>query len=152
MDALQSTDGMDQNKTNIPCLAKIPKQTQCLWRLRTHLTGVLVHTRTEKGKKPYAFYDLLQYPHDANLTLSILVHTLNQLGPCLPPVLFLQMDNCYRENKNRFVFAFCSYLIMKRIFHEVSLIPNLAFLHRCISMSLSMMIDTNQLFASWPHP
>ena len=38
----------------------------------------------------------------------------------LPPVLYLQADNCYRENKNRFVLAFCELLVKERIFNEVS--------------------------------
>ena len=99
-------DGMDQNKTNIPCLTKLAKSTQSLWRLRTHLTGVLVHTKCERGKKTFCYFDILQYPHDANLVLSILLEILNEHPDRLPPILFLQMDNYYHENKNRYVFAF----------------------------------------------
>ncbi len=36
-------DGMDQNKTNLPHLTRIPKSCQNLWSLRSHLTGVKVH-------------------------------------------------------------------------------------------------------------
>ena len=111
-------DGMDQNKTNVPSLRKLAKSTQSLWRLRTHLTGVLVHTKCEKGKKAYAFLDVLQYPHDANLVLTILMLILKDYEHSnWPSTLFLQMDNCYRENKNRYVFAFC----LKGIFKEVCL-------------------------------
>ena len=38
-------DGMDQNKTNVPALLQETKSTQNLYRVRTHLTGVIVHTR-----------------------------------------------------------------------------------------------------------
>ena len=37
----------------------------------------------------------------------------------LPPVLTLQLDNCSRDNKNRWVFAFCSLLVYKGIFCEI---------------------------------
>ncbi|KAL9956144.1 hypothetical protein ACROYT_G037583 [Oculina patagonica] len=39
----------------------------------------------------------------------------------LPPYLFLQMDNCYRECKNRYILGFCSLLVEKGIFKEVRL-------------------------------
>ena len=37
----------------------------------------------------------------------------------LPPVLYLQMDNCYRECKNRYIMAFCAFLVEKKIFKKV---------------------------------
>nr|PNR49411.1 hypothetical protein PHYPA_011307 [Physcomitrium patens] len=37
----------------------------------------------------------------------------------LPPILNVQMDNATGENKNRYVFAFWSLLVAKRIFREV---------------------------------
>nr|PNR31019.1 hypothetical protein PHYPA_027335 [Physcomitrium patens] len=37
----------------------------------------------------------------------------------LPPILNVQMDNATGENKNRYVFAFWSLLVVKRIFREV---------------------------------
>ena len=37
----------------------------------------------------------------------------------LPPILTLQLDNACADNKNRWVFAFCSMLVYKRIFREV---------------------------------
>jgi len=37
----------------------------------------------------------------------------------LPPILTLQLDNASRDNKNHWVFAFCSLLVYKGIFYEV---------------------------------
>ena len=37
----------------------------------------------------------------------------------LPPIMTLQLDNACADNKNRWVFAFCSMLVYKRIFREV---------------------------------
>ena len=38
----------------------------------------------------------------------------------LPKKLFLQLDNSAKDNKNRYVMAFCSLLIARRIFKEVT--------------------------------
>ena len=69
-------DGMDQNKTSY---TQMTKSTQNLWWVRTHLTGSLVHTKSEKGKLSFAFFDLLQWPHDSNLTIVVLINVLTQL-------------------------------------------------------------------------
>jgi len=41
------------------------------------------------------------------------------LAQPLPPILTLQLDNASRDNKNQWVFAFCSLLVYKGIFYEV---------------------------------
>lgn len=110
-------DGMDQNKTNIPHFVRLTKSAQNLWTLRTHLSGVLVH-----GKGNYGFFDFLQWPHDCNLTITCLLLTLLEITnkSTLPPHLYLQMDNCVRENKNKYVMAFLSLLVEIGMFSEVS--------------------------------
>jgi len=84
-------DGMDQNKTNIPSLVRVPKSCQNLWTLRTHLTGVVVH-----GLGHHCLFDFLQYPHDCNLTLTAILFILERISVTrvLPPKLYVQMDNC----------------------------------------------------------
>jgi hypothetical protein len=37
----------------------------------------------------------------------------------LPEKLFIQMDNCWRENKNQFVFGYASYLVQQKVFKNV---------------------------------
>lgn len=112
-------DGMDQNKTNVPSLPQQTKSTQNLWRVRTHLTGVLVHTKAEKGKLAFAFYDLLQWPHDSNLTIAVLLAVLlylSEIFEALPGILYLQLDNTSREN---YVLAFLALLVQLKIFKKV---------------------------------
>ena len=109
---------MDQNKTNVPHMVRIPKSCQNLWNLRTHLTGNLVH-----GKGNYGYFDYLQWPHDCNVTLSTLLYTLVEIGSkegYIPRKLLLQFDNCVRENKNKFVMGFMAWLVEKEFFSEVS--------------------------------
>lgn len=114
-------DGMDQAKTNLPNTKHVAKSTSGLWRLRTHVTGVIVHTRAPHGKLAFAFVDLLQFPNDSNLTLTLLLRAL--VSFCqqqqLPENLYIQMDNTSRENKNRYVLAFCTLLVKLKIFNKV---------------------------------
>ena len=58
--------------------------------------GVIAH-----GVAVYGFWDLFQFPHSSNLTITCLLNTLISLKDSLPPVMYLQMDNCWRENKNQ---------------------------------------------------
>ena len=120
-------DGMDQSKTNIPHLLHTTKSTQNLWRLRTHLTGVLVHTKSSRGKVAYGFYVILQFPRDCNLTIHALLKALADLccsGKPLPRVLYLQLDNCFREDKNKYFFSFCSLLVQRKLFQKVIFMQN----------------------------
>ena len=115
-------DGMDQSKTNLPQTQMISKSVSSLWKLRTHVTGVLLHTKCPHGKIAYVFVDLLQYPHDSNLTVTVLLKVLRSyvdMHEMLPDKLYLQMDNTCRENKNKFVFGFCAMLVEMKIFSKV---------------------------------
>ena len=38
----------------------------------------------------------------------------------LGEILFLQLDNCFRENKNKFLLSFASLLVDLEVFKEVS--------------------------------
>ena len=117
-------DGMDQSKTNLPNTKLIAKSTSSLWRLRTHVTGAILHTKASFGKLIYCFVDLVQYPHDSNLTLTVIVNVLTDFARNhhFPEVLYLQMDNTCRENKNKFVFTFCAALVELQVFKKVSYI------------------------------
>ena len=115
-------DGMDQSKTNIPNTKLISKSTSSLWRLRTHITGVILHTKAPCGKLTYCFIDFIQYPHDSNLTLTVMINVLVDFSTQyrLPEVLYIQMDNTCRENKNKFVLTFCAILVEVGIFRKVN--------------------------------
>jgi len=81
--ALQNKDGMDQAKLLLPRLIVMAHAYANARKLRTHLTGVLNH-----GRQPKGYFDLFQYPHDANLTVNILLFELQSMGriyqiPCV---------------------------------------------------------------------
>ena len=114
-------DGMDQSATNLPHLKKISKSSVNLWHLRTHLTGAIVHGHGSEG-----FLGFLQYPHDPNLTINVLLQLLVKRfralhQTSLPEKLYVQLDNCGRENKNQSVLAFLALLVQQGIFKEVSI-------------------------------
>ena len=114
-------DGMDQSKASLPHLKKVNKSAANLWRLRTHITGVIVHGHGSEG-----YVDFLQWPHDPNLTIDVLLRVLKEYLPQiaksggLPAKLYLQLNNCVRENKNKFVLTFLALLVKQGVFQEVS--------------------------------
>ena len=115
-------DGMDQSKCSLPHLKRLNKSSVNLWKLRIHITGVLVH-----GYSSSSYVDYLQWPHDPNLTINVLLRVLVDYLPklakkgSLPKKLLMQLDNCVRENKNKFVLAFLALLVELGVFQEVSL-------------------------------
>ena len=73
------------------------------------------------GSGSFYFFDYLQWPHDCKLTLTVLLITLQQLSieRKFPSRLLIQMDNCVRENKNKYVFGFLALLVEMDLFTEV---------------------------------
>jgi len=67
--------------------------------------------------------DINQFPHDSNLTINALLHVLKEEATDnkLTETLFIQMDNCGRENKNRYVFGFMAFLVSLGYVKEVLL-------------------------------
>lgn len=90
-------DAIDQSKTNLPHFMYESKSMYKMWKLRIYLVGVIIH-----GVGTYGFFYYFQWSHGSDLTMSILLHCLLMLDN-LPKTLYLQMDNCPGQNKNRFV-------------------------------------------------
>ena len=57
------------------------------------------------------------------LTVILLFMQFGQL----PPTMYLQMDNCWRENKNLYVFCFLALLVELGIFEKVVIIIRCVF-------------------------
>jgi hypothetical protein len=61
-------------------------------------------------------------PHlrkDPNLTIECIHQVLDTLPPPLPRILYLQLDNCFRENKNRFVLGWLCDLVWRGVFDTI---------------------------------
>ena len=86
------------------------------YRLQPHIEGCLVHGRT------FHAYIVLEDGHDSNMVINCLMNALvkESAGRALPPTLYIQQDNCWRENKNRYSIGFMAYLVAMHIFDEVS--------------------------------
>ena len=109
-------DGMDQKKTCLPHFSRIPKDIpeECL--VQMHLVGCLsYHTEV----KPYVFLTYPNVHNDPNLTITIMHKVLQSCIGHLPPVLYVQLDNTARENKNASVFGYLSMLVHKGLFKKV---------------------------------
>ncbi len=64
----------------------------------------------------------LTYPNvhnDPNLTITIMHRVLQSWNGPLPPVLYVQLDNTSRENKNSSVFGYLSMLVQNGIFKKI---------------------------------
>lgn len=110
---------MDQNKTNLPHFHRKNKSAAALSFLKTHITGSLVHDYGGLGH-----IDLLQWPHDSNLMLTVLLDAIIrrlQQRSYFPCKLFIQLDNTCRENKNQYVLCFFAAMVQLGLFTEIQL-------------------------------
>ena len=79
-------------------------------------------------KRMYLHMEASFYQHDPNLTLNILMRVIADTArkrqaagkSVYVKTLYLQMDNCVRECKNKYVLAFCQLLVEWGIFDKVS--------------------------------
>lgn len=110
-------DGMDQKKTNLPWIWPVDKAIASLMRIKTHITGVIMH-----GHKPSCllFVHFLDVPHDPNLTCHIINQSLLSLQGPIPRNFNLQLDNTSKENKNSTVLVYLAILLLKGVFDSVT--------------------------------
>jgi hypothetical protein len=107
-------DGMDQHKRLIPRLKQESAKMQKATHLKLHLVGVLVH-----GIGSYVYMCTESIASDSNLTIECLLRTIVKLKRPLPPVLYVQADNCSRENKNMYVLGMLAQLVQMKVFRKV---------------------------------
>jgi hypothetical protein len=95
----------------VPWIRNPPSHLTAMWRVPFTIFSSIDHGHKDT--------EMLIVPpfwsHDPNMFLSILhqdllrlLDTGHRLGQ---PTLYLQLDNCVRENKNNYVFAYLAYLI-----------------------------------------
>ncbi|XP_078678519.1 uncharacterized protein LOC144928329 isoform X2 [Branchiostoma floridae x Branchiostoma belcheri] len=114
-------DSMDQNKTSLPHFSTPTKNQTSLQQMKIHLTGVLAHGQ----RKSYVYAWTSKYRMDVNITTNVLIDVLTDISKekrgRLPSTLYLQLDNSAKENKNKFMIAFCTWLVKLQIFQKVKL-------------------------------
>lgn len=112
-------DGMDQRKTQIPYAYNKAKEVADVVAYRTSIIGVITH-----GFEARAYVVEPLWKHDSDLTIEILCRSLLRIleeGLPLAPVWYLQMDNCWRENKNQHVMTFLALLLKLGMFRKIKL-------------------------------
>src|SRR5450759_2676719 len=111
-------DGMDQKKTELPHFLRCPKNMDEKYFIPIHVVRCLVINGTLRSKV------FLNYPNvhnDSNLTIHVIQHILNTWEGELPPVLYVQLDNTSRENKNKYTMAYSNMLVEKKIFKKIKI-------------------------------
>ena len=121
-------DGMDQDKTDIPAMGddevqKHGKPMKCrcqfsfvAFDLKLRLIGGLAYL--PDGVHPYGFFfPGARFPADTNANLEslrrILEKTVEKVGADkLPRVLYIQLDNTTKDNKNYKFLKYCAYLVL----------------------------------------
>lgn len=105
---------------HIPHFSRMPKSLFAKYRPKFHLWGLINY-----GIKQYDFFSHFDWwKHDPNLTMSFLwEHLSSVLKQRNSPLqtLYITADNCARENKNRWMFAFLSLLVHKGYTSEIQL-------------------------------
>ena len=81
-----------------------------------HLVGCLTYHTVVK---PYVFLTCPNVHNDPNLTITIMHRVLQSWNGPLPPVLYVQLDNTSRENKNSSVFGYLSMLVQNGILKKI---------------------------------
>lgn len=119
-------DGADQKKYGLPHFA-ISTKSEAGHKLKVKVVGVLEHIL--RGKEWLSLFAMTEeYETGANHIVEVVHQTLqrkkNKLGR-LPPVLFVQVDNCIRENKNRYFMSYFQSLVHLGVFNmvQISFLP-----------------------------
>jgi hypothetical protein len=91
------------------------------FKQKYHLLGAIVH-----GIGMWVFTMSHRFQADSNATIEVLQRLLKEIeqknpGKRLPKKLYVQMDNCVRENKNKYVLGYLSWLVQRRVFDEIQL-------------------------------
>ena len=94
-----------------------PKGWMAKKRPKYHLFGLVNRSLNQLCLLPH--FDF--WTHDANLHLSFLYVYLQQMKQqnLLGRNLMIQMDNCWKDNKNKFLLGFAAVLVEKKIFSSV---------------------------------
>jgi len=111
-------DGADQSAFGIPHFT-FKTKTEKGHAMKVRLVGVLDHGVVHS---PSLFLLTEQFETGANHIVEVLHRVLSKRKEKgkLPPILHVQMDNCSRENKNRFTLGYLEFLVMKGVFVEAN--------------------------------
>ena len=118
-------DGMDSKKTETPRLRDRSKKNEKMLRLPSKVQGCIIYSGKYAEKRKVVFYlNHDHYEQGSNMIVTVIFKLIvmykSDHGK-LPRKLRVFADNCWRENKNRFVFAFLATLVKLQVFLEATL-------------------------------
>lgn len=129
--------GRDHHTTNVQSVWYINETMSPLTTVRKHLIGSIIHSGPARNRKEmYGSFDYYKYPHESNLTEQFLLDTLVKVSEefDLPPIVYLQLNNYVRENKNQHMFALLTLLVEEMIFKKLIHISHWAL---CSTLKIS---------------
>jgi hypothetical protein len=110
-------DGADQSAYGLPHFIEIDKTSANQMKMPVYLMGVLVH-----GYRTFGFTYLKNIKHGTNIVIECMHHVLNdyltQRGR-IPPVIYLQLDNTWKQNKNKYMLGFMACLVAWGVCRQV---------------------------------
>ena len=111
-------DNMDNLKTHLPQMPREPKELDKKARLTTHITGVHI-PGDSRPFRCYTWHD--RFPTGSDTVLTLLLKVLGDLEGPHPETLYLHLDNCWRENKNKYLLSLTHLLVAKGIFKKIKI-------------------------------
>ncbi len=133
-------DGADQSPFGLPHFMIKTKDDRG-HTLKVRLIGLLEHNQQNRLR---LFTLTEEYPTGANHVIEAIHRFLGERvnQATLPRTFYLQVDNCTRENKNRYFFAYIESLLRWKLFDEiiVSFLP-VGHTHEDIDQTFSRTSD-----------
>ena len=101
----------------VPHRPRFPKDWLTWQKAKIHVLGLIDHSHSQK--KLHLHLD--HYHQDPNSVITALYCHVMELfnSNRRAPTLYLQTDNCFKENKNKYMLAFLKLLIRHRIYQQV---------------------------------
>ena len=101
------------NTVLFPVSVPAPKSSSRVERMKLHIHGIIDH-----GHNQRQFYGSLDHwSHGSDYIATLLIHYINTkvLLPVMssfPHILYIQADNCWKENKNITIFCTLGMLLL----------------------------------------
>ncbi|KAL9977722.1 hypothetical protein ACROYT_G015160 [Oculina patagonica] len=98
------------------------QQTFPGYAAKRNLIGAILHNgQAALGKEIYGSFDFYKWKHGPNLTASVLLRVIETWCRFykLPPILYLQLDNCMKKNKNQYLMWLLALLVELFVFNKV---------------------------------
>ena len=117
-----SLDGTDQFPNGFPSFLEQTKADCNGSRLKMHMQIGMCHGGSPEPTFFLGWEDMYGDPNFTTETLHrMLLHEEELRGGKLPPTLYLQLDNCIRENKNTPVMSYLAWLLERNVFKVIYL-------------------------------